>query len=414
MALLDLPESLDAFLKKHRPSDLDENPVVVEELWWVGSRAQMETLEGVLHSLASAGEILSDCYRKGALWWKGQALGKAWVNRPSDERPQGLEKALHALFAPSYKNHQVFLFSARQDGSVRVLDFNEQTCEWLKVPSGMSGWDVQSTQVARAHLVEKGRLDGLLGRRPAPFEELAMWDDLKPFHDALAQTTWGQAEVIAWKRCVDAWLHRGLCVYDPKRRFGRVWEGDGNHQAEVLSALARAVPAEVREAAKEGAWERLPSSWKNTQPQNMEEEDLATCSWWRGLFGEDQAWSNFRTRVSFVNQLPPRLVDWFGSLSPGLQCRALDRAVEEIDYLRRKDVSATRCGVSNGLSGLYEHCPDWEGWDEQLEWSIQSRDAPAAVIELYGRRRAEKLSSRLEHRLEEPFEPEVRKPKVRM
>ncbi|PZU42384.1 MAG: hypothetical protein DI568_18170 [Sphingomonas sp.] len=146
----------------------------------------------------------------------------------------------------------------------------------------------------------------------------------------------------------------------------------------------------------------------------MRDIHLATCCWWRGLFGEDQAWIDFKSRVSFVNGLAPRLVDWFGNLSHGLQCQALDRAVEEIDYLRRKDVSANRCGVSHGLPGLYEHCPHWEGWDEQLEWSIQSRDAPAAVIELHGRRRAEKLSSRLEHRLEEPSEPEIRKSKVRM
>lgn len=415
MALLDLPESLDAFLEKHRPSDLDENPVVVEELWWMGGRTQLEELEEVLKSLSSAGEIFPTGSRKSAVWWKGQALGRSWTNRPDDERPQGLEKALQALLHPSRKNNQAFLFSVRRDGSVRVLDFNEQTCEWLKVPTEMSGVDVQSTQVARDHLVRTGRLDGLLDRRCAPFEELAMLDDLKPFHDALTQTTWGPAEVAAWRRCAEAWLHRDVCVFDPpNRRFGRDWQGDGNHQAEVLWALARAVPAEVREAEKEGAWERFPSSLQTSRPQDMRDIHLATCCWWRGLFGEDQAWIDFKSRVSFVNGLAPRLVDWFGNLSHGLQCQALDRAVEEIDYLRRKDVSANRCGVSHGLPGLYEHCPHWEGWDEQLEWSIQSRDAPAAVIELHGRRRAEKLSSRLEHRLEEPSEPEIRKSKVRM
>ncbi len=376
---------------------------VLEEAWFLGPMQTVQPLVDKFADLIKQRYLLDPCVSQ--VWWQGQCVGLS-MEMVNDRSILQKNMPLHA----DVEAHLFSVFSMPDQATspVRLASPGKARCEWFEVEAATDSFEKH-----RCVHQQLMKADGPLAQRlvdPAPFEALAMADDLQPFRDALAKTVWDEQALKAWWRCSSNWLHRQECVPDVHGRLGRRLNGDLFHQMGVLDALAHALPKERLDAQR--ACELAKHALGNTNPVYWNLTQSANTHWLRALLGQEKAWDVLGARVSLVNRQAEDTLSWFGGLPEARQHEALEKALEEPRYLSTQGVALENQPVAQHVTTLHRHCPSWEGWLPYLEQASKSTRINLSVLALYQRLQAQARGERLDEQLPSG-NPEPR-PKPRM
>ena len=365
-----------------------DNPSsLLEEAWFLGSPETVRPWVEAFAETIKKRFLLDPCLAQ--VWWKGQVVGMS-VELVNDRSI--LQKNMPLAEAVDAHLFSVFQTPALEKPKVRLASPGAACHEWFDADGVTENFE--AIRLVHQRLMASG---GPLDRNlvsPAPFEVLAMADDLEPFRKELAKTVWDAQAIEAWWRCSSNWLHRRECVPDVHGRLGRRFNSDGFHQMAVLDALACALPKNLLDTdracalAKAALGPTNPVYWNNSQAINTQ--------WLRTLIGQEAAWDVLGARVSLTNQQAEETLSWFRILPEHRQRQALEQALEEPRYLLAQGVALENQPVAQHVTTLHRHCPSWEGWLPYLEQASKSNRINLSVLALFHRLQAQAKGEHLD------------------